>query len=841
MTTQYTRNFRLALPDFRSGPWHDLVNNDFISIDELLMSVFQGVDTRPWVNNYLFKAGMTAIDTTDNTFWVCILDHTSAPVPTTFAQDRAAHPTYWNRIVVGVSPRGDWHTSTHYLINDIVVDSVEGIIAVCNQEHTSSPPPATIRTDAAYWNFLTDFHGTSIEAIYVKYNNVASGVSAVNVQAALDYAFATDKTQNTNIAANTTAISALDTRVTHTEQVNIDQDNRLNTGFVAINTLDARIDVLEAGGPSTHAIDVSYANFMGEPFSNLQDGTSYLYQKDKTQDSTIGTLDARVALLEAGGGAGGGNPVYVGDTPPVSPPDRAMWFESDTGLTYFRYNDGNSSQWVAIGGGGGVEPASALPLMDGVAVAGVMDKYSRGDHVHPTDSSISLKVAKAGDTMTGTLGIMNANPAVALTATGGGASDIIGLQSPNKYRWIMRLGDATPETGSNTGSNFALWGYNDAANQLTCSININRASGTVALSNALNVGTTLSVAGDTALGAQLRVSADLTLRKDVAKGGVVYFGNDATRQIMYDGNNFQIVGAPLYLPQSNQPLITGGPVYVGYTNAASGGYYFGNNGVNHLDCDGTNFKFYGSAGIYAMSAPGTPGFGGSVATGFYTDATNIAIRAIGSASIYFQSQSGGANYAIFANQSTTFYGNVAISGGGLTSGGLQTNGNSVVTGNETISGTLTTSNATFNANGSILFNGNAGTIAGAAGTNVMFQGAGGGYEAYMTFHRPGAFACNFGLGTDANFWMGGWSFGGGVAYRFWTTRDFTGVPTTNGVTGIRLAMAADYAHTAVGVTEPYGGAVVTGGSPIVSGSYYYSRYRWLQALVNGGWGTVGLA
>jgi hypothetical protein len=63
---------------------------------------------------------------------------------------------------------------------------------------------------------------------------------------------------------------------------------------------------------------------------------------------------------------------------------------------------------------------------------------------------------------------------------------------------------------------------------------------------------------------------------------------------------------------------------------------------------------------------------------------------------------------------------------------------------------------------------------------------------------------------------------------------------TPGVTDVRLAMAADYAHTAVGVTEPYLGAVTTGGSPVVSGSYYYSRYRWLQ-VNNGGWYTVGTA
>lgn len=156
MTTEYTTNFRLNLPDFRMGPWHDLINNNTITIDELLLSVLQGVDTRPWTNNTLFTAGMTAIDLSDNTFWVCSVTHTSAPLPTTFAQDRAAHPTYWSRVVVGVAPRGEWQNSTHYLPNDMVTDGNEGIIAVCVTEHTSSAIPATIRDDEVYWSFIAD-------------------------------------------------------------------------------------------------------------------------------------------------------------------------------------------------------------------------------------------------------------------------------------------------------------------------------------------------------------------------------------------------------------------------------------------------------------------------------------------------------------------------------------------------------------------------------------------------------------------------------------------------------------------------------------------------------------
>jgi hypothetical protein len=40
--------------------------------------------------------------------------------------------------------------------------------------------------------------------------------------------------------------------------------------------------------------------------------------------------------------------VQVSDTAPASPVDGQLWFESDTGLMFFRLNDGTSSQWVQI-------------------------------------------------------------------------------------------------------------------------------------------------------------------------------------------------------------------------------------------------------------------------------------------------------------------------------------------------------------------------------------------------------------------------------------------------------------------------------------------------------------
>ena len=55
--------------------------------------------------------------------------------------------------------------------------------------------------------------------------------------------------------------------------------------------------------------------------------------------------------------------IYVGDTPPVSPDDSKLWWESDTGVLYIYYNDGNTTQWVQIN-------AINAVVMDNVSIVG---------------------------------------------------------------------------------------------------------------------------------------------------------------------------------------------------------------------------------------------------------------------------------------------------------------------------------------------------------------------------------------------------------------------------------------------------------------------------------------
>lgn len=71
-------------------------------------------------------------------------------------------------------------------------------------------------------------------------------------------------------------------------------------------------------------------------------------------------------------------------------------------------DDGQTTRKVSLNGVVPY-PSTSSPLMDGTASAGESAYFSRGDHVHPTDTS---RVNKAGDTMTGILQVRNANLAL---------------------------------------------------------------------------------------------------------------------------------------------------------------------------------------------------------------------------------------------------------------------------------------------------------------------------------------------------------------------------------------------------------------------------------------------
>lgn len=91
------------------------------------------------------------------------------------------------------------------------------------------------------------------------------------------------------------------------------------------------------------------------------------------------------------------------------------------------------------------------------------------------------------------------------------------------------------------------------------------------------------------------------------------------------------------------------------------------------------------------------------------------------------------------------------------------------------------------------------TYGGQGGPQVLSQGGG---AAMMTFHRPGAFAANFGLGTDNQLRLGGWSLGGNnyVILHSGNYGSYIGAMSTGGVGTYALLSTLGAAFSTAGAT-----------------------------------------
>jgi hypothetical protein len=86
----------------------------------------------------------------------------------------------------------------------------------------------------------------------------------------------------------------------------------------------------------------------------------------------------------------------------------------------------------------------------------------------PTTFNADLMIAKSGPTFT-------------LDKTASGQSVQIFGRTNGSRRWLVNLGNTSPESGSNTGSNFAIRRYDDSGTSLGDALIINRATGEMTL------------------------------------------------------------------------------------------------------------------------------------------------------------------------------------------------------------------------------------------------------------------------------------------------------------------------------------------------------------------------
>ena len=69
------------------------------------------------------------------------------------------------------------------------------------------------------------------------------------------------------------------------------------------------------------------------------------------------------AGIGGGGGGGGGASVTTSSTAPSSPLEGDLWFDTDDGTLNIYFNDGDSSQWLAVSGESGVGPFSGYQMV----------------------------------------------------------------------------------------------------------------------------------------------------------------------------------------------------------------------------------------------------------------------------------------------------------------------------------------------------------------------------------------------------------------------------------------------------------------------------------------------
>lgn len=341
----------------------------------------------------------------------------------------------------------------------------------------------------------------------------------------------------------------------------------------------------------------------------------------------------------------GATQLIVADTPPPGVLPGSLWWESDSGILYILYDDGNSTQWVI-----------ASPQPD-----------------------ISLFVQRAGDTMTGPLNVL-------AKVSVGGATDLVPAATSGLSINAVSAPGGLLAVGQDTNHHIEfLWNYNDTPANATGAIatfgylnNLGIDAKVLILQGAsagvTNIGGSLNVGGIAQFGGganilnyaspgagfwyassttvnrwfvgsdlvsdlwrvycsgvggnalaingatgAVQVTYNLTVNGPASVGGDlsiapgaavarINFGN-AGSGIYWDGTNYQLSGPIYNAASAANHLYVGGAVFTGYGNTNIGSYYFGQDGTRRIYSDGLDFAFSGGSLRSALKSPITfPGY-----------------------------------------------------------------------------------------------------------------------------------------------------------------------------------------------------------------------------------------
>jgi hypothetical protein len=164
-----------------------------------------------------------------------------------------------------------------------------------------------------------------------------------------------------------------------------------------------------------------------------------------------------------------------------------------------------------------------------------------------TDAQDALKVAKAGDTMTGQLNVaapVHIQPAAGdvrfrLVRPASGVESTISGRVGTLNRWVMGLGTSDAETGNNAGSDFNISRYNDDGSGIGEAFRIVRSTGQVLL-NGVPAALLDAMAyngmqfnGSIDVGQEFGYDVSSSLLNARVADGFIFFNNTATALVDY--------------------------------------------------------------------------------------------------------------------------------------------------------------------------------------------------------------------------------------------------------------------------------------------------------------------
>jgi hypothetical protein len=192
-------------------------------------------------------------------------------------------------------------------------------------------------------------------------------------------------------------------------------------------------------------------------------------------------------------------------------------------------------------------------------------------------SGITTLDASGAANLNGGIGIANTAPALTLNKAASGQTNILQGITNNVGRWALSLGDSTPESGSNAGSDFSLYRYADAGDFLGTAFTVSRSTAAATFASTITTSTKGNhfgtVGGNNYNGALVQADANIKLY-DQGTGNWAGMGTDNGGNLWFRTGGSGTPPATLALTNDGQAVFRGAVSGI-TTLTTSGTAFFG--------------------------------------------------------------------------------------------------------------------------------------------------------------------------------------------------------------------------------------------------------------------------